>query len=204
MTWTAPRTWYANETITSEILNQHLRDQMNVLKTNVDSVGHWKTELGAIGFTAGTGNPAGGVLTVIPAYDVTIPAGFLAQPGDILEVNTTLATSATAGTKTFGLSIGTGAAATIVSTTFVSMVWLVKIQLTFRTAVVIAAHGLIPEAAHLGAANCSMCSTTITPGASVTTTTQALRCWLGATAANEIMLAEHNVNQLRSLVGATV
>lgn len=39
MVWTAPRTWYAGETVTSAMLNAQLRDNLNVLKTRISDAG---------------------------------------------------------------------------------------------------------------------------------------------------------------------
>jgi len=35
MAWTSPRTWVPQETVTSTMLNAHLRDNLNVLKTRI-------------------------------------------------------------------------------------------------------------------------------------------------------------------------
>ena len=39
MSWTTPRTWNAGETVTSSMMNAHLRDNLNVLKTNIGDDG---------------------------------------------------------------------------------------------------------------------------------------------------------------------
>jgi hypothetical protein len=36
MAWTTPRTWAASETVTASLMNTHLRDNLNYLKTEVD------------------------------------------------------------------------------------------------------------------------------------------------------------------------
>ena len=36
MAWTAPRTWNAGETVTSTLMNLHIRDNLNYLKAEVD------------------------------------------------------------------------------------------------------------------------------------------------------------------------
>lgn len=35
MAWTTPRTWSPGETVTAALMNAHVRDNMNVLKTNI-------------------------------------------------------------------------------------------------------------------------------------------------------------------------
>lgn len=38
MAWTTPRTWQAGETVTSSMLNAHIRDNLNYLKSAADGV----------------------------------------------------------------------------------------------------------------------------------------------------------------------
>ena len=40
MAWTTPRTWAANEVVTAAIMNSHVRDNENILKTSIDNNGH--------------------------------------------------------------------------------------------------------------------------------------------------------------------
>jgi hypothetical protein len=37
MTWTTPKTWYDNELVTAAMMNQHLRDNLNALKSPAGS-----------------------------------------------------------------------------------------------------------------------------------------------------------------------
>lgn len=39
MAWTTPYTWVAGELVTETMLNTHLRDNLNILKTSLDSNG---------------------------------------------------------------------------------------------------------------------------------------------------------------------
>jgi hypothetical protein len=39
MAWVEPRTWVAGELVTEAVLNEQLRDNLNVLKTSIDSNG---------------------------------------------------------------------------------------------------------------------------------------------------------------------
>lgn len=45
MTWSTPRTWTAGETVTAAMLNQHIRDQLNVIGdpwgTYSNTLGNW-------------------------------------------------------------------------------------------------------------------------------------------------------------------
>lgn len=39
MAWTTPRTWSAGETVTAQLMNGHVRDNMNVLKVSIGDDG---------------------------------------------------------------------------------------------------------------------------------------------------------------------
>lgn len=39
MAWTTPRTWVAGETVTAQLMNAHVRDNLNILKTPIDDNG---------------------------------------------------------------------------------------------------------------------------------------------------------------------
>jgi hypothetical protein len=39
MAWTTPRTWNPGETVTASLMNTHVRDQLNVLKTSINNDG---------------------------------------------------------------------------------------------------------------------------------------------------------------------
>jgi hypothetical protein len=39
MAWTTPRTWSAGETVTATIMNTHIRDNLNILKTTIQNDG---------------------------------------------------------------------------------------------------------------------------------------------------------------------
>ena len=39
MAWTSPRDWVADELVTETVLNVHLRDNLNFLKTSIDDTG---------------------------------------------------------------------------------------------------------------------------------------------------------------------
>jgi len=43
MAWSTPRTWNSGETVTAALMNAHLRDQLNVLKTKIDDNGLLRT-----------------------------------------------------------------------------------------------------------------------------------------------------------------
>lgn len=116
MAWTTPRTWNAGETVTSAIMNAHIRDQLNVLKTNIDDSGYPRTHLAGFAFSSGEGNDVGGGDTQLTGYDVTIPAGFLAEPGDAIVVEGAWSAANNANAKTGKLQVGAGTTFVITAT----------------------------------------------------------------------------------------
>lgn len=52
MAWTAPRTWVAGELVTASLMNTHLRDNLNILKTPITDGG--KLRFDTITFTTTT------------------------------------------------------------------------------------------------------------------------------------------------------
>ncbi len=49
MPWTTPRTWNVGETVTATVFNQHVRDNLNVVKTNIENYGNAPGGAGAYG-----------------------------------------------------------------------------------------------------------------------------------------------------------
>jgi len=47
MAWTAPRTWTDTELVTASIINTHVRDNLNLLKTSISDAGALETSLAA-------------------------------------------------------------------------------------------------------------------------------------------------------------
>ena len=39
MAWIQPRTWSPGETVTAAMMNAHIRDNLNILKTSIDDEG---------------------------------------------------------------------------------------------------------------------------------------------------------------------
>ena len=204
MSWHTPHTWYMGETITSGTLNTYLRDELNVLKTNIDSIGAIKTQLGCFGYSVGYGNPATDVATESTAHRVMIPAGFLAQPGDELEILLTTFSSATAGTKYVQFSIGAGALVTAATLTTVSVSYVSRWVVRYRTTLTCNFSGVTIVGAHLGYTTNMIANAILVPGASLATTSQNLSIWLRGASLNEITIADYCVNCLRSTTGATV
>ena len=92
MAWVAPRTWIPGETVTASLMNAHVRDDMNVLKTQIDDNGLLKPDLyeraSAVG-NSGAGNTdvatyttAAGLLSVDGQQFVFATGGHLAANGN--------------------------------------------------------------------------------------------------------------------------
>lgn len=100
MAWSTPRTWNSGETVTASLMNAHLRDQLNVLKTNIDDDGDLKTMFAA---TVGAGNVSTGE-TVI--FSFSVPANKLPANGDGFRLTMGGALAQNTNTKTIRLKLG--------------------------------------------------------------------------------------------------
>jgi hypothetical protein len=74
MAWTTPRTWNAGETVTSSIMNTHVRDNFNFLFSQLDAIPGSLLARGAVN-TTNTASPL-----------VSVIAGTLAADGDAVVV----------------------------------------------------------------------------------------------------------------------
>lgn len=115
MAWTSPRTWVYGELVTMTMLNTHLRDNVSLLKTHLNNLGNPRPALKTFGTSVGQANAAGGGDTQLTNYDVTIPAGTLANPGDAITVEGTYSLGATAGTFTGKMQVASGTLVTLFS-----------------------------------------------------------------------------------------
>jgi hypothetical protein len=115
MAWNTPRTWSPGETVTAALMNAHLRDNLNVLKTYVDNDGSLRTLLKGFAYSAGQANAAGSGDTQLTSYDVLIPGGHLAQPGDEIVIEGTFAIANTTGTKAAKIKVAGGGLVTILA-----------------------------------------------------------------------------------------
>ena len=119
MAWTAPRTWNPGETVTATQLNQHIRDNLILLKTNINDSGVLKTAE----YMDATPR-ASSSTTETDASTFTLPAGTLATNGMCLRL-TAWGKGGSSGTFTFkfywnGASFHTG------TVTAVSGIWVAE------------------------------------------------------------------------------
>jgi hypothetical protein len=91
MAWTTPRTWYAGEIVTAALMNTHLRDNLNILKTNIDDDGNitganicLHTDVTPV---TKSGNAAHEMMT----YE--IPGGTVYEAGDFVRLQTLFETA---------------------------------------------------------------------------------------------------------------
>lgn len=122
MAWQAPKTWLPGEMVTAASLNQHVRDNMNFLKTNVTASGMLRqAQESAYGYVS---NAAGTADTELTGYNLTIPAGAIAQDGDGISMEGAwLSNLAGAGTRTSKIVVGGGTLITCFTATVASTYW---------------------------------------------------------------------------------
>ena len=110
MSWTTPLTWTAGVLYGAADFNAQVRDNQTWLATQVDTAGGWlRTLLQGFAYSSGQGNTGGaGNDTHLTSFDVTVPAGYLAQPGDSLVIETAWSLVQNANTKTASVLVGGG------------------------------------------------------------------------------------------------
>ncbi len=133
MAWTAPRTWVFQEIVTASLLNTHIKDNFNLLKTHVADVGFSLTAVENFAHSAGQANGTAGVDTQLTSFDVLLPANLLNGPGDLLEIDMLWFHGGTAGTFTAKIQVGSGTLATIYSVTNVNVIPHVHVLIRRRT-----------------------------------------------------------------------
>lgn len=121
MAWQTPKSWAAGEMVTAALMNQHLRDNFGLVKTNINDYGVLRPGIKSFGASAGQFNAAGGADTALTSYDVTIPGGALANPGDAVFLEGFMyRASAAAGNGTFKITVGASSAVTVLTDTTAS------------------------------------------------------------------------------------
>ncbi len=195
MAWTNPFTWVAGQTVTDTQLNTHIRDNLNFLKDGVD-------HLAGFAFSTGQSNAGGGGDTQLTSYDVTIPADYLNEPGDLLIVEGTFVKAATAETSTVKLKVGSGTARTIISTGGTSDIVPFRIVLRRRTSTTGSVTGIAwVGAAAAGAPTNYLANADL--GTVAWTASQTLAIFAASTTAAEMLLTDYSV-QVQRGNGATV
>lgn len=98
MAWSTPRTWNAGETVTSTIMNTHVRDQLNVLKTRLEDSGKILGEDQLDAKFTDVSNSGSGETDI---YSYTLPANYLSTDGWKLIIDIFGVTAANGNTKTW-------------------------------------------------------------------------------------------------------
>lgn len=132
MSWTAPRTVAAFQRFRALFWNAEVRDNLNLLKTNIDDLGHFKTQLWGAAFASGQGNTGGGE-DELTSFSFSIPADFLNAAGESLYIDA-VALLGTGDTKTLRLYVGGGTAVTLFAAATDSLALLIRLRITRRTA----------------------------------------------------------------------
>lgn len=205
MAWTTPRTWVALEVVTASIMNTHVRDNLNVLKTQVDNDGSLRTLLKGFAFSSGQGNAGGGGDTQLTSYTVTIPANFLSQPGDALVMEGTLTAAANTNSKVMKVAVN-GVKVTVFTNAqnVANHIVTFRLMIRYRTG----STGSITGYFHYGSANQAASTVWMVNaalGASPDfTASQALDIYLASATANDLKLTDYFVDSQRGLNGVTV
>lgn len=205
MAWSTPRTWSPGETVTAALLNAHLRDNLNTLKVSVDDNGFPLDLLKGFAFSSGQSNGAGGSDTQLTSYDVTIPANYLAQPGDALVVEGTLVLAADANSKVAKIGIGSATAVTIASTSANVANHRVpfRVVLRRRSSTVVSITGLSFSGVAAGGAPTSYLVNSTFTGLDLTAS-QTLKFFAASTSAGAVQLTDYTVTRACGASGTTV
>jgi hypothetical protein len=153
--------------------------------------------------SSGQGNAAGGADTQLTSYNVTIPASFLAQPGDALVIDGAFTTAANGNTKTGKMSIDAQALMTIVSTTGSAHLIPFRLVLRRRTSTSGSLTGIAYQGAAAGG-NPTPFLTNASPGTVAWGSAQTLKIFAAGTAANDLKLTDYSVYYFRVPTGQTV
>lgn len=206
MSWTPPRTWTDTEEVTPAIFNAHVRDNLALLATQVDALGCYRTALACFAYSSGQGNVTTGD-THLTSFDVTVPAGFLSQPGDALEVHGVAFLAANANAKYLRLKMGGGTEVTLFSTSanVASHQVPFRYVLRYRSSTT----GSLFGYATVGATTGAIGSWTIAaPSAGLGTVawgnSQALAFYAQGTATNDLVLGDLTVCRVTGVTGVTV
>lgn len=115
MAWTTPRTWSPGETVTASLMNAHIRDNENVLKTPITDAGLIRAINGtyfssldgslltgcrATALKVDSATHTGSGTGETDATTYTLPAGTLATDGDVLIAEVWGKTAAGASSRT--------------------------------------------------------------------------------------------------------
>lgn len=147
MAWTSPRTWVAAETVTALLLNTHVRDNLNLLKTWIRDDGVHRNVKFAKS-DSGSSNSGTGE-TDLTGFTFTIGASELVAVGDgyVLEGHGSLA--AGGNTKTLRLDIA-GQKLIILQTTSASSYFYFRLRLCYYSANVVRVSGYVTVAGSSG------------------------------------------------------
>jgi hypothetical protein len=184
-------------------MNTHVRDNLNLLKTQMDDDGALKTLLKGFAFSSGEGNDAGGADTQLTSYNVTIGADFMDQPGDALIVEGTLVSDATSEAKTCKLQVASGTKVTIYSATSASHIIPFRIVIRRRTSTTGSMTGITwVGAAATGAPTNYLVNSSL--GSVDWTASQTLSIHASGSTADSIKLSDYHVQNARGVTGTTV
>jgi hypothetical protein len=208
MSWTAPRVWVHGELVTAALKNVHIRDNVLVLKTNIDDEGAPRVQRSAFGFSAGQGNGAvTGAFVELTSYAVIIPAGYLNVAGDGLLISGLFVMSGAATAKNVYFSIGTSPLATVWTGAEVTTRLTFRLLLRRRTSTTAVVTGVFNQwnaPAPVGLTVWKLTAAALAGGDMDFTLQKNLRIWVFCAGANDLLLTDYYVCGFRAKTGVLV
>jgi len=197
MAWTTPRTWTPLETVTAALLNLHLRDNLNLLKTRIADDGTLKTQLFGVAFSVGGANTSTTETDPLPGFTFSLGTNFLTN-GEFLHMRGFASIAANTNTKTIRFRVGSGTAITIwtSATNTANHIGLFDCWMAVRSSTTSAVQGQYFKDATAGATPVAILINQAVTGVNFATS-QTTRLTGQGGATNDILMAEWLVTQFR-------
>ena len=109
MAWTTPRTWVSGETVSATLMNAQIRDNLNLLKTEITDNGAILARKKVFADVTSRSSPSGAV-AAWGATAQTIPGGTLASAGDYLRIEAFGVLANNGNAKNLGMLFGAASA----------------------------------------------------------------------------------------------
>lgn len=135
MAWTAPRTWSPGETVTAALMNAHVRDNMNVLKTNIADNGDINLGSQLANRPSVLTKTAAAINATTSETDFlnyTVPANTLSADGQMLRAILEGVTAVNGNNKTFKVYFGGTQVGSTVTITNSGVAWRLAINVHRR------------------------------------------------------------------------
>lgn len=194
------RTWVDDETADAAKMNT-LRDDIALIKTDIADDGKLLPLLASFVYSSGQSSSGTGD-TQLTSYDVTVPADLLNQAGDMLLIDGTFASNATAGTRTGRLAVDSTKVA-FLSTTAVSSIHQFRLTLRRRTSSTGSLTGATVTVASGGGVATQVYMANVALSSIDWTSSQTLEIWAQASGGT-LFLTDYSVMLAKVETGVTV